>query len=122
MLNAIVKTKIRAALFRCLRAAHFMMFNAVLFLGFPLLDSYQRELSKLSAVERELFIQYQVSPYLQQIQSEGALYLGKGLGSSVELAALDSFQSHIYSLLRKLVPDFPYQQHPLLLLILPTEP
>jgi hypothetical protein len=97
------------------------MFDTILFLGFPLSDSYQRELQQLPSAERELFIQKQVSPYLQQIEDKGIVYLGKSLGSSIEMTALESMQSHIYSLLRKLIPHFPYEQHPLLLLAIPAE-
>jgi hypothetical protein len=94
------------------------MFDTVLFLGFPLSDAYQKELLRLPSAERELFIQNQVSPYLQRVESEGTYYLGKCLGSSIEMVELDSSFLHIYSLLRKLVPNFPYEQYPLLLLAL----
>lgn len=97
------------------------MFNTQLFFGLPLEDFYQHALDQLSLSERELFIQNQHSPYLQQIESEGILYLGKYLGSFIELTTLDSLQAHIYSLLNKLVPNYPYKQHPLLLLAIPSE-
>lgn len=97
------------------------MLDTILFLGFPLSSSYQKELTLLSSVERDLFIQSCASPYLQQIEYEGSLYLGKCLGPSIEMAALESMHSHVYSLLKKLVPHFPYEHHPLLLLALSTE-
>ncbi len=96
------------------------MFDSILFLGFPMSDAYQQELQLLPAVEQELFIQNQVSSYLQRIENEGIVYLGKSLGTSIELATLESIHSHIYSLLKKLVPHFPYEQHPLLLLAIPA--
>jgi hypothetical protein len=95
------------------------MFDYQLFLGLPLSDSYQKELKQLSAAIRDIFIQTHSSPYLQQIESEGMVYLGKYLGPSIELAALDSLQAHIYSLLKKLIPHYPYEQHSLLLFALP---
>lgn len=97
-----------------------VMLDTILFLGFPLSASYQQELQWLPSAERELFIQPQASPYLQQIENQGMVYLGKSLGSSIEIAALESVQSHIYSLLRKLIPHFPYEKHPLLLLAIPA--
>ncbi len=97
-----------------------MMFDPLLFLGFPLSECYQQELTQLPAVEHALFIQNHSSPYLQQIESNGKFYLGKFLGPSIELSALEASQSHIYSLLKKLVPNFPYEQYPLLLLALPS--
>lgn len=95
------------------------MFDTQLFLGLPLTGSYQQELERLDLSERDFFIQGEVSPYLQQIESEGVIYLGKYLGPSVETSSLDFSQTHIYSLLKKLVPDYPYEQHPLLLLAVP---
>lgn len=91
------------------------MFDTALFLGFPLSTAYQQELNRLPLVERELFIQSETSPYLQQIENDGVIYLGKSLGASVDMAALDGASSHVMSLLKKLVPNFPYEQHPLVL-------
>jgi hypothetical protein len=95
--------------------------DTILFLGFPLSDSYQQMLDELPLGEREIFIQRQASPYLQQIESEGKRYLGKFLGASIEMAALESIQSHIYSILKKLVPCFPYEAHPILILAIPAQ-
>lgn len=97
------------------------MFDTILFLGFPLSDSYHQALLQLPAAERELFIQNQASPYLQQIKSEEIVYLGKCLGPSIEMAALEISSAHIYSLLKKLIPHFPYEQYSLCLLALPTQ-
>ncbi len=96
------------------------MFNTSLFLGFPLSGDYSEKLEQLSLVEKELFIQNRASPYLQIIENEGVIYLGKDLGSSIETACLDSLYSHIYSLLKKMVPDFPYGQHPLIIFAFST--
>jgi hypothetical protein len=97
-----------------------MTFDTILFLGFPLSDAYQKRLLELSSIERELFIQKSSSPYLQEIENEGILYLGKYLGSIIEMAALETLSFHVYSLLKKLIPQFPYEQYPLLLFALPA--
>lgn len=97
------------------------MFDTVLFLGFPLSVAYQQELTRLPAAERELFIQNQDSAYLQKIENEGIEYLGKYLGPSTEMGALEMSCSHVYSLLKKLIPYFSYEEHPLLLLALPAQ-
>jgi hypothetical protein len=94
------------------------MFDHQLFLGLPLSESYQQELAQLPAPIRAAFIQSQSSLYLQQIENEGTIYLGKSLGPLVELSALESIQAHIYSLLKKLVPHYSYDKHPLLLFAL----
>lgn len=92
------------------------MFDCKLFLGLPLSLAFQQELDQLPNSMREIFIQSEPSPYLQRIECEGVGYLGKYLGASVELNDLDSLQDHIYSLLKKLIPSYPYE--PLLLLSL----
>ncbi len=98
------------------------MFDYQLFLGLPLSTAYQQELGQLPASMRDIFIQTSVSPYLQQVENEGAIYLGKYLGSSVEASLLDALQAHVYSLLKKLIPHYPYEEHPLVLLALPVPP
>jgi hypothetical protein len=94
------------------------MYDSQLFLGLPVSHSFQRELDQLPASLHEVFIQNKSSSYLQQVEYEGVRYLGKYLGSSIELVELDSSQNHIYSLLKKLIPHFPYEQNPLLLFAL----
>ncbi len=97
------------------------MFDYQLFLGLPILSSYQEELNQLPSSLRDLFIQNKDSSYLQQIEYENVVYLGKSLGSTIETFILDAMQAHIYSLLRRLIPHYPYEQHPLLLLALPIK-
>ena len=91
-----------------------------LFVGLPLTESYLHELKKLPPALINTFIKGQSAEYLQQIECDGVLYLGKSLETPYDLAALDSLQTHVYSLLKKLIPDYPYELHPLLLLPLPT--
>jgi hypothetical protein len=97
------------------------MFDTILFLGFPLSDADKQTLIQLPAAERELFIQNQDSSYLQKIENDGIEYLGKYLGPSIEMAALEMSYSHVYSLLKRLIPRFPYGEHSLLLLALPAQ-
>ena len=101
------------------------MFDALLFLGFPLSPAFQQELLRVSSVERELFIQeggvsgeLDPSPYLQIITYEEREYLGKTLGSIIELNDLEQFCSHLYSLLKKMVPQCSFDRHSLVLLAL----
>ncbi|MFI0434143.1 MAG: hypothetical protein ACH350_00250 [Parachlamydiaceae bacterium] len=95
------------------------MFDTQLFLGFLLFDTYLVKLRSLSDSERALFIQHEDPAYLQLVVNQGVEYLGKYLGQSVDMATVDLSSSHIYSVLRKLVPDFPYKDHPLVLFALP---
>ena len=98
-----------------------MIFDTVLFLGFPLSPSYHQALDQVPMAEREVFIQTGDSPYLQKIEREGIEYLGKYLGSSIDMTALDLSHAHVYSLLKKLNPHFPYEESSLFLLALPLE-
>jgi hypothetical protein len=87
-----------------------------LFFGFPVQDSYQRELNQLPAAVIDLYIQNQNSSYLQQIEYEGISYLGKWLGAFVEMSSLDAMQVHIFSLLKLLIPHYPFEKNSLMLL------
>ena len=93
-----------------------MMFDSHLFLAFPLDKDY---LSKLLAVQpalRSLFIQEGDLNYLQTIEHDGQTYLVKNLGSKTDLATLESVRSHLLSILRRLIEDYPYESHPLRIL------
>lgn len=92
------------------------MFEHCLFLGLPITESYLHQLKKLSPELIEIFIQNQSSEYLQKREYCGISYLGKCMETPYEMAALDFLQTHVYSLLKKLIPDYPYDQHPLVLL------
>lgn len=98
------------------------MFEYDLLLAFPITPLFQEKLSSLAAPVRNLFIQPGNSLYLQEIPYEGEMFLGKNLGKMAELKALDSFRDHLLSLLKKLVPDYPYHEHSLVLLAIPAEP
>jgi hypothetical protein len=80
------------------------MFDYQLFLGLPLSKEYQQELAALPSSLREVFIQNQDLSYLQKIEYEGIMYLGKYIGSSIEVASLEAIQAHIYSLVKRLIP------------------
>lgn len=96
------------------------MFQYQLYLGLLAEDSLLQELRQLPPGFHDLFIQNQDSAYLQQIEFEGKIYLGKYLGTSIETSSLDSLQTNIYSLLKRLIPYYSYEQHPLLLLAVPS--
>jgi hypothetical protein len=91
------------------------MLETQLFLGLPLSDSFLLQLRSLPDSLRELFIQVHSSEYLQEIEHEELGYLGKFLGPSISLSSLELIENNVISLLRKLVPNFPYEENPLLL-------
>jgi len=97
------------------------MFETVLFLGIPLSSSYQLLLDQLPLAERELFISSSDSSYLQKVENNGGEYLGKYLEQPVDMSTLELSNAHVYSLLKKLIPHFPYEDHPLFLLALQAQ-
>lgn len=106
--------------------------HAALFLAFQVTDLYQEQLDKISSSERDPFIQKQAlnqkmlfreeeNLCLQEFENEGIKYLGKYLGPSTDMEKLTLSSLHLYSLLKKWAPSFPYDDHPLLLIALPLE-
>jgi hypothetical protein len=97
-----------------------MIFDYQFFLGFPLDSSYEECLQKVSPSVLSLFIQNN-SQYLQQMTYKDSLYLGKPLGFLIEVQRLELFQDNVYSLLRRLVPDYRYEEYPLVLFPIPVD-
>ncbi|CUI16034.1 conserved hypothetical protein [Candidatus Protochlamydia naegleriophila] len=95
------------------------MFDYQLFLAFPSTSSYQVALAQVADPIRSLFIQNCDGEYLQEIVHQGQVYLGKQMGVCVDLAKLESLHMHIYSLLKRLVADYDYKGHPLVVLAIP---
>lgn len=96
------------------------MFDSQLFLGLPLSESFQDQLQQVSDFVRNSFIQPIPSPYLQQIEFDGKVYLGKQLGSLVELASIEATQLNILSLIKKVVPHHHYKKTEFVMFVLPT--
>lgn len=53
--------------------------------------------------------------YLNEFSYKGMRFLGKGLGSMISLSELELIEKNIYSLLKKVVSQFPYEEVPLYL-------
>lgn len=90
------------------------MYNAQLFLGFPANKDFNLALQKVNPAVLAMFIQDNES-YLSEITWEGSRYIGKYLDHVADLQTLELLEANIYSLLKKLVPDFPCRQIPLCL-------
>ncbi len=54
--------------------------------------------------------------YLETVEHHGQRYLGKCVGENADLARITLVEANIMSLLRRLVPDYPYQETPMLVL------
>jgi hypothetical protein len=91
------------------------MFNNQLFFGFPVDESFQKELAEIPDAIRTLFIDGK--EYLQSVEKGGITYLGKSLGECTNLTSLELTQAHIISLLKLLVPKYPFGNQLVLLVI-----
>lgn len=89
-----------------------------LFLGFPLSETYEMRLNQIPFEVRSAFIQ-NGSDYLQFVTDNGKNYLGKALSTPVEFSSLEIIQDHLYSLLKRLISDYSYENSSLVLLTLP---
>lgn len=98
------------------------MYSTSLFLGFPVHEDFSLLLMGVRPELIALYIKQDEGMWLQEIEYQGSKYLGKSLGDLVESDKLSLFASNIHSFLKKLVPQYPYEAHPLILLpILQTE-
>lgn len=88
------------------------MYTAELFLGFPIDLLFAEKLTALDPGYRALFIQDNAI-YLREITYNNIRYIGKVAGKVSELTALDLLEANIFSLLKKLVDDYPYQKNSL---------
>ena len=87
------------------------------FFGFPVDTQYQTALSQLDRKIYCVFVRPEgEESYLQEYTHGSQLYLGKKLGTLIECTTLELLQVNIYSLLKKLVPGYPYEAIPLQLL------
>lgn len=87
------------------------MFESVLFLGFPVDAAYSRSMKGFDSKFLELFFQ---SDYLSEVTHEGVRYLGK-FADPLSINEISLLQSNIYSILKKMVPSYPYEKVPLIL-------
>lgn len=90
------------------------MFNIQLFLGFPIDQLFAKKLDRVNQNLISEFIKDE-GDYLREVQHNGVLYVGKEIGKITEYQKLELLEQNIYSLLKKLVPDFPYDEAPLYL-------
>jgi len=94
-----------------------MPFSGELFLGFPVDPVFKNELKKANAHLVAAFIQgegdQENGDYLCEVMHQGMQFFGKFLGKIAELQQIELLEMHIYSVLKKLVPNFPYEEIPL---------
>lgn len=97
------------------------MFDHQLFLGFLISSECASLLNQIPFEVRSLFIQNHPH-YLTQVHKDGLSYLGKYLESPVELNTIEMVKENIYSLLHRLIEDFPFENTPLILFAIESNP
>ena len=96
-----------------------MVITYQLFLGFLITPSYSDLLSCLPEAVIKSFVNPSDFNYLQEIECEGRRYLGKIIENGIDLSSLELLQANIYSLLKRLVSDYPYENQSLVLFPIP---
>lgn len=85
----------------------------MIFLGFPIDPLYKEQLEKVNPARRGFILE----EGLEEISHEGLIYLGRTVGEKVTLCEISLLEAHIFSLLKKLVQNFPYDETALYLFI-----
>ncbi len=92
--------------------------NGLLFLGFPINESFSSALERNKPEYISLFIG-SGDTYLNEVHFEGSRYLGKYIENETSLGQLELLEANIFSLLKKLVADYAYKSSHLFLFTLP---
>lgn len=85
------------------------MYEVELFLGFPIDSSFATALSSIDPKIISIFIRND-RDYLQEITYQNNRYIGKFAGKLNDLSGLELLNSNIYSILKKIVPDYPFEK------------
>lgn len=83
------------------------MFDLVMFLGFPLQADFAQASAHLDPKLTRLFTA-QNEEYLREVVYQNEVYWGKSIGEICDVDKLELLEKNVYSLLKKIVPDYPY--------------
>ena len=78
-----------------------------IFLGFPVSEAMNDALKRVNPSLLALFTQGG-DDYLEEYCYQEQRYLGKAIGESVDTAKLRLVEANILSLLKRLLPDYPF--------------
>jgi hypothetical protein len=90
------------------------MFDLKLFLGFPVSGNFQQQLKKSPSSLFTLLIGNNPA-YLEEWEGNEGHFIGKRIGKEIDLDTLRLAEANIYSLLERLVPNYPIKETPLIL-------
>jgi len=85
--------------------------EVLLFCGVKLTSPLAEKLARLPHSIKDPFIGHPVGD-LKIITSQQTDYLGKVLGPQSESSEMELVETHIHSVLKRLIPDFDAKQHP----------
>lgn len=91
------------------------LFHPQLFLGFPVDEACSQQLKMQNKSILDTFLS-EGDTYLKQLNSNGVEYIGKFVGEISDLESLELLEKNIYSLLRRILPDYEFKKRPLILL------
>lgn len=96
------------------------MIEVELFLGYPVDEGF-RDL--LKAIDPAFYSQFigNNPDYLQEMKVSHGFFLGKKIGQEVDIERLKLAEENIYSLLKRLLPEYPLKDTPLVLFPIPHE-
>jgi hypothetical protein len=90
------------------------MYISKLFFGLPVDSELSKQLGKINPKILSLFIQ-EGENYLIEVKMENQTYLGKSILNPIDLSSLELLEANIYSLLKKLLPEYPFHLNSLIL-------
>lgn len=90
------------------------MIDLQLFLGFPVDYECKLHLDNLKPDLKAYFLR-QNSEYLEKHILMDVLYLGKKIGKDIDLEKLKELEVHVYSILKRLLPEYPFHEKSLVL-------
>lgn len=91
------------------------MENVELFFGLPLNNDFLNKFQKINPNVCLLFIHDNNNEYLQKITLNESIFIGKNIGKITDLDSLQLSQKHVISILKKLIPDHPFDSDSLVL-------
>jgi hypothetical protein len=91
-----------------------------LFFGFQVDVSFEDALNKANSHTVKLFINNN-SQYLHEVFHEGKRYIGKFVGQASDPQALELLQANIFSIAKKLTPDYDFSTNLAVLLVTTAE-
>ena len=86
-----------------------------LFLGFEVHEKYQNQLAQVNPYLLTMFVNNENPDYLQKATTEKGTFFGKKLGKLTKLDTFDQTSDNIYSFLKKIVPNYSYEEETLFL-------